>query len=208
MTFTPTAHKNIRRINTISSKAVGFSAITVGSINKIAQNFGASMSLRKDGKARGYDQDGNMVESYKPGMLNKSLMAFNTVVDGMEQAGRTLLTGTTSSVSTVVGHRWGEEAGEVSKNIGGGFKNVGLVYIDVAGVSRRAILKSVAKGMVVGKVKGGGEVIVRTDESGNLVSGSVAGDGKRRQPGDTYGDGASVSGSRRDEKSPGGPYYS
>lgn len=136
------------------------SATTVGVIGNVAQNFGASMSFRKDGRSRGYDKDGNPIDTYKPGVLNKSLMAFNTVVDGIEQAGRNLLTGTSSSVTTVVGHRWGAEAGEVSRNIGGGFKNVGLVYIDVTGVSRRAILKSVAKGMVVGKVKGGGEIIV------------------------------------------------
>jgi spartin len=143
MTFTPTTHDRIRRINTFSSKAASMSASTVGSIAKVAQNFGATVTARsnKDGRARGYDKDGNVIASYKPGVLNKSLMAFNTVVDGMEQAGRNLLSGTSSSMTTVVGHRWGPEAGEVSKHLGGGVKNVGLVYIDVTGVSRRAILK-------------------------------------------------------------------
>lgn len=160
VTFAPTTHNHIRRVNTFSTKAASMSATTVGTIANFAQNLGASVAVRKDGKSRGYDKDGNIVETYKPGMLNKSLMAFNLVVDGAEQAGRNLLTGTSSSMTTVVGHRWGAEAGEVSKNLGGGFKNVGLVYIDVTGVSRRAILKSVAKGMVVGKVKGGGDLVV------------------------------------------------
>ena len=168
VTFTPTTHQHIRRINQFSNKAVGLSAATVGSISKVAQNLGANVSRRKDGKARGYDKEGKTIDTYKPGVLNKSLMAFNTVVDGMEQAGRTLLTSTSSSVSHVVEHRWGPEAGEVSRNLGGGFKNVGLVYIDVTGVSRRAILKSVAKGMVVGNVKGGGKVVVgATEKNGN-----------------------------------------
>lgn len=165
VTFTPTTHDRVRRINHLSDKAATFSSTTVGAIGHVAQNLGAGMARRKDGRARGFDKDGNVIETYKPGVLNKSLMAFNTVVDGIEQAGRTLLTGTSSSVTTVVEHRWGEEAGQVSKNLGGGFKNVGLVYIDVTGVSRRAILKSVAKGMVVGKVKGGGEIIVGGTES-------------------------------------------
>ncbi|KAG6040930.1 hypothetical protein E4U41_006582 [Claviceps citrina] len=160
VTFTPTTHEHIRRINQLSTKAAGLSASTVGSIAKVAQNFGANVSKGKNGRARGFDQDGNAIDTYKPGMLNKSLMAFNTVVDGMEQAGRSLLTSTSSSVSHVVEHKWGPEAGEISRNLGGGVKNVGLVYIDVTGVSRRAILKSVAKGMVVGNVKGGGKVIV------------------------------------------------
>ncbi|KAL7925666.1 senescence-associated domain-containing protein [Trichoderma austrokoningii] len=226
MTFAPSTHDHIRRINHYSTKAATLSAQTIGSINHFAQNFGAGMSKRKDGKARGYDKDGNVVETYKPGVLNKSLMAFNTVVDGMEHAGKTLLSGTTSSVSTMVGHRWGPEAGEMSRNLGGGFKNVGLVYIDVTGVSRRAILKSVAKGMVVGKVKGGGQIIV-DDSNGNdniaVVSGgngegngkgngngsrsasgsgsssrneSRSGNGKSGAVHDTYGGGATIPGSK------------
>ncbi|PFH55873.1 hypothetical protein XA68_17473 [Ophiocordyceps unilateralis] len=168
VTFSPSTHNNVRRINQLSSKAAGLSATTVGSIGRVAQNFGAHMGRRKDGSARGYDKDGNVIEGYKPGVLNRSFMAFNTVVDGVEQAGRSLLTGTTSSVTTVVGHKWGDEAGDVSRTLGGGVKNVALVYIDVTGVSRRAIMKRVAKGMVVGKVKGGGQVIVGGGDGGDL----------------------------------------
>lgn len=166
------------------------SATTVGTIGQFAQNFGAGLSRRKDGAARGYDKDGNIINTYKPGVLNKSLMAFNTVLDGMEQAGRNLLTGTSSSITTVVGHRWGAEAGEVSKNLGGGFKNVGLVYIDVTGVSRRAILKSVAKGMIVGKVKGGGQVIVGGTEPQQAQPQGRYGNGNDAHS--TYGDNVSI----------------
>ncbi|KAJ3959102.1 hypothetical protein N0V92_004296 [Colletotrichum tropicale] len=169
MTFTPAAHDRIRRINQFTTTAAGLSATTVGQIGKVAQNLGATLARKKDGGGRGYDKDGNPIEGYKPGLLNRSLMAFNTVADGIDQAGRNLLVGTSSSVSQMVEHRWGAEAGQVSRNIGGGFKNVGLVYIDVTGVSRRAILKSVAKGMVVGKVKGGGQIIVGGGDGGNTV---------------------------------------
>lgn len=203
LTFTPTTHDHIRRINTFSTKAAGLSSATVGTISKYAQNFGATVTRRKDGNARGFDKDGNPIETYKPGVLNKSLMAFNTVVDGVEQAGRNLLTGTSSSMTTVVGHRWGDEAGEVAGHIGGGFKNVGLVYIDVTGVSRRAILKSVAKGMVVGNVKGGGHVVVggKDDGDGASVAGGPSvfganGEGKGTPPASVYGDNASMA-SRR-----------
>ncbi|KAM5345290.1 hypothetical protein ACJ41O_011152 [Fusarium nematophilum] len=192
VTFAPSTHARIRRINNFSNKAAVLSATTVGTIGNLAQNFGANITRRKDGRARGYDKDGNAIETYKPGMLNKSLMAFNTVVDGIEQAGRNLLTGTSSSMTTVVGHRWGDEAGEVSRNLGGGFKNVGLVYIDVTGVSRRAILKSVAKGMVVGKVKGGGEIIVGGTESNAGLITERDRNGKDTQS--TYGDTVSIAG--------------
>ncbi|KAG5933868.1 hypothetical protein E4U53_000846 [Claviceps sorghi] len=196
VTFTPTTHANIRKINQLSTKAAGLSAATVGSIVKVAQNLGANLAKRKDGSARGYDKDGNVIDTYKPGMLNKSLMAFSTVVDGMEQAGRSLLTSTSSSVSHVVEHKWGPEAGEVSRNLGGGVKNVGLVYIDVTGVSRRAVLKSVAKGMVVGNVKGGGKVIVSGGGENHAQGGGAAvggarnaGMGKENNAHDGSGDG-------------------
>lgn len=170
VTFTPAAHQRIRRINTFSTKAANVSAATVGHIGKLAQNVGAGLARKKEGGARGYDAEGNPIDTYKPGLLNKSLMAFNTVVDGAEYAGRTLLGSTSSSVSTMVGHRWGDEAGEVAKNVTSGFKNVGLVYIDVTGVSRRAVLKSVAKGMVVGRVADGGNVVVGGGEGSSVLA--------------------------------------
>lgn len=171
VSFKPATHEHIRRINTLSTSAAGLSAKTVGQIGKVAQGIGSHLG-RRGGKSgastakKGLGPDGEPLEDFKPGMLNKSMMAFSTVVDGIEQAGRNLLESTSSAATTMVSHRWGPEAGEVSRSIGGGFKNVGLVYIDVAGVSRRAILKSVAKGMVVGRVPGGGEVIVGGEDGG------------------------------------------
>ncbi|KAI5459772.1 senescence-associated protein-domain-containing protein [Mariannaea sp. PMI_226] len=189
VTFAPATHDRVRRINQYSTKAATLSATTVGAIGHVAQNLGANLARRKDGRSRGFDKEGNPIETYKPGVLNKSLMAFNTVVDGIEQAGRNLLTGTSSSVTTVVEHRWGSEAGQLSKHLGGGFKNVGLVYIDVTGVSRRAILKSVAKGMVVGKVKGGGEIIVGgTDSNPVLVPANTKEESGEKDGYSTYSD--------------------
>lgn len=168
VTFKPATQERIRRINTFSTKAAGMSAATMTQIGKVAQNFGASVSGKKGDKSRGYDEDGNPMDSYKPGLLNRSFMAFNTVVDGVEQAGKNLLGGTTSSVSQMVEHRWGPDAGEASRHIGGGVKNVALVYIDVTGVSRKAILKNIAKGMVVGKVSNGDQVIVGGGNGGSM----------------------------------------
>lgn len=165
VTFTPATQDRIRRINRFSSKAADISATTVAQINRLAQNVGASLAGKQYGS--GHDKNGNPIDSYKPSFINRSLMAFNTVVDGIEIAGRNVLEGTGDSVTQMVEHRWGPEAGQASKNICGGFKNVGLVYIDVTGVSRRAVLRSVAKGMVVGKVaSGGGHVMVGGGDGG------------------------------------------
>ncbi|KAJ4294879.1 hypothetical protein N0V88_005118 [Collariella sp. IMI 366227] len=115
MTFKPATRDHIRRINTFTGGAATLSAKTVGQITKVAQNFGAHLGgHNKPGSGssrKGYDKDGRPLDSYKPGLLNKSMMAFSTVMDGVEQAGRNLLSSTSDAAATVVGHRWGAEAG-------------------------------------------------------------------------------------------------
>lgn len=70
------------------------------------------------------------------------------------------------AATTVVGHKYGPEAGKVASNLAGGVRNVGLVYIDAAGVSRKAVIKSVAKGMVVGRMPNGQQIVVGTGDGG------------------------------------------
>ncbi|KAI0478969.1 senescence-associated protein-domain-containing protein [Xylariaceae sp. FL0804] len=176
VTFTPSTHDRVRRIGTFSGGVADFSSKTVGQVSKVAQNIGASFAGRgakdKAGK-RGFGPDGQPLEHFKPGLLNKSMMAFTTVADGIDQAARNLMNSASSSATDMVTHRWGAEAGELSKHLGGSVKSVGLVYIDVTGVSRRAIIKAVGRGMVVGKVKVGdnqtADVVVGEDTGGYMA---------------------------------------
>jgi len=169
--FKPSTHAHARRINTFTQSAAGLSAKTVGQATTMVQNLTASMAGHKKVRpAKGFDEKGIPLpaEQYKPGLLNKSMIAFSTIADGIAYGGKNLLTSSGAAASTVVGHRWGQEAGSLAAELAGGVKNVGLVYIDVTGVSRRAVIKSVAKGMVVGKVKGGGDVIVGSGDGGEV----------------------------------------
>jgi len=171
MEFNAATHDRVRKINAFTQSAAGLSAKTVGQLSGYAQNFAASMSGHKKDRAhKGYDVKGNPLpqEEYKPGLLNRSMIAFSTVADGIAYSGKNLLTSSGGAASTMVGHRYGQEAGSIAAELAGGVKNVGLVYIDVTGVSRRAIIKSVAKGMVVGKVKGGGEIVVGGGDGGEF----------------------------------------
>lgn len=147
MKFSPTAQERVRKLNSLTQGAVGLSARTVGQVTKHAQNLGATMARKGEHqkKVKGYDKDGKPIESYKPGLLNKSMMAFSTVADGIDYAGRSLLASSSTAATNMVGHRYGADAQNVAGSLAGGVKNVGLVYIDAAGVSRRAIIKSVAK---------------------------------------------------------------
>jgi len=166
MTFKPTTHERVRKINTFTTGAAGLSARTVGQVTKYAQNIGANLAGKKARQSKGTNPDGTPNTEYKPGLLNKSMIAFSTIADGIAESGKSLLTTTGSAATTVVGHKYGDEAGNITSQLAGGVKNVGLVYIDVTGVSRRAVIKSVAKGMVVGRVKGGGEVVVGGGDGG------------------------------------------
>ncbi|KAF2454590.1 senescence-associated protein-domain-containing protein [Lineolata rhizophorae] len=166
MTFKPTTHDHVRKIHNFTLGAASISAKTVGQASKYAQNIGATLAGRGQKKEKAFDKDGKPIEEYKPGFLNKSMIAFSTLADGIAVSGKSLLTTGTVAASTVVGHRYGAEAGSIASELAGGVKNVGLVYIDVTGVSRRAVIKSVAKGMVVGKVKGGGEIVVGGGDGG------------------------------------------
>ncbi len=139
MTFTPTTQERVRKLNSLTAGAVNLSAKTVGQVTKRAQNLGATMARRGD-QQKGIKAGD---PSYKPGLLNKSMIAFSTVADGIDYASRHLLTSGSQAATQVVGHRYGEDARAVAGSLAGGVKNVGLVYIDAAGVSRRAVLKSV-----------------------------------------------------------------
>lgn len=176
MTFTPTTQARVRKLNSLTQGAVDLSAKTVGQVSRYAQSLGATMARRGEAKAtgaKGYDRDGRPLDEYKPGLLNKSMMAFSTVADGIEFSARQLLQSGSTAASTVVGHRYGSEAGEVAAHIAGGVKNVGLVYVDATGVSRKAVIKSVAKGMVVGRMPGGRELVVGGGDGGQVPTETI-----------------------------------
>ncbi|KAL2824155.1 senescence-associated protein-domain-containing protein [Aspergillus cavernicola] len=212
-TFSDTTHTRIRKIGTFSDGAADISSKTVGQVGKYAQNLGASIAGRSkdNGKSRGTERS-KVPAHGKPGMLNKSMIAFSTLADGIEQGARNVLTSGSSAASTMIGHRYGSEAGTVASNLTGGIKNVGLVYIDASGVSRKAVLKSVAKGMVVGRMKDGKQVVVGSGDGSQLsppAPGPSQGPVRRRPspsptPPPAYGapgtfslGGASMSGAKR-----------
>ena len=159
--FKPATHERVRKINAFTHGAVGLSNKTVTKVSQVAQNIGAGVSGRGEKKEK---------PQGKPGLLNKSMIAFTTIADGVAESGRTILSQSQAAASTVVGHKYGQEAGSIASDLAGGVKNVGLVYIDVTGVTRRAVIKSVAKGMVVGKMKDGKKVVVGGGDGGEVSS--------------------------------------
>lgn len=123
MTFNETTHARVRKINSMTQGVAGVSSRTVGQVSKLTQNMAAKMA------GRGERKEKDRGDGYKPGVLNKSMIAFSTVMDGIATSGKHLLTSSGAAASTVVGHRWGPEAGNIAADLAGGVRNVGLVYI-------------------------------------------------------------------------------
>ena len=70
-----------------------------------------------------------------------------------------------SSASLINRHKYGPDAGHATALLGGSVRNVAVVYIDVRGVGRRALLKSSAKGFVKAKLKNGQTVKLQGDRT-------------------------------------------
>jgi len=164
LTFTPATRAHVRKMNHFTADAAQLSSKALGSATKVAQNLGATLARKAERQAKRASDD----ENYRPGFLNQSMIAFGTLADGIAYSGRHLLDASGAAATHMVGHRYGDDARQVAAELAGGVKNVGLVYIDVTGVSRRAVIKSVAKGMVVGRVKGGGEIVVGDGDGGDV----------------------------------------
>jgi len=158
LTFQPSTHTRMEQLHNFSSSAAKLSSQTIGRATYFAQTAGAKLAGHKPRDPTVNAERGG--RPAKPGILNKSMIAFGVVGDGLEHAGKTLLGHGQEAATKVVSHKYGPEAGQVARRATGSIKNVGLVYIDAAGVSRRAVIKGVAKGVVIGHVKGGGDVIV------------------------------------------------
>jgi hypothetical protein len=106
-------------------------------------------------------------------------VAFSTLAEGVEKGGKHFLETGRQSTNTVVQHRYGDEARDLTDNITSAGSNVVLVYVDARGVMHRALLKRVGKGALSAKMKDGREVVLddsgmdgqhtRRDEKGNLI---------------------------------------
>ncbi|WWC70066.1 uncharacterized protein I206_104012 [Kwoniella pini CBS 10737] len=103
----------------------------------------------------------------KKALLGRILLAGEVVLTSIEATAHDLINNGTIAASSAAGHKYGADAGEATALVGGSVKNVAVVYIDVAGVGRRAILKSGAKGFYKAKLADGETVKFQAEGQGN-----------------------------------------
>ncbi|KAG6861653.1 hypothetical protein C0995_013655 [Termitomyces sp. Mi166 len=80
------------------------------------------------------------------------LLSADLILSTIDHDTRRLLDTGTASISSIMGHKYGPEAAETSQLLAGTARNVGLVYVDVRGIGRRAILKRAGKQFIKARI--------------------------------------------------------
>ncbi|KAG6907463.1 hypothetical protein DXG01_008847 [Tephrocybe rancida] len=80
------------------------------------------------------------------------LLSADLIFSTLDHDTRRLLDAGTASIGSIVGHKYGPEAAESSLMLAGTARNVGLVYVDMRGIGRRALLKSAGKQFIKGRL--------------------------------------------------------
>lgn len=114
--------------------------------------------------------------------LNRLLLAGEVVLTSLEATAQDLINSGTGAASSVAGHKLGPEAGRATALLGGSVRNVAVVYIDVRGVGRRALLKGTAKGFVKARLASGEEVKLQGE--GEKVGGIEVEEGQVERTGE------------------------
>ena len=159
----------------LTRSAVGFiagKAEQVGSY--MANSAGDGLSKAGIGGKPGGDPNKGV-----KGFIRNGVLALSTVAEGLEKGGKHFLETGRQSTNTVVGHRFGDEARDLTDTITSAGSNVVLVYVDARGVMHRALLKRVGKGALKARMQDGREVVLddsglknqhtERDEKGNLI---------------------------------------
>ena len=152
VTFQPSTLERVRKIHQLSNSAVVMSAKATGFLASAAHSLGSGIRHKLGSE----DKPGK-----KPSFLNKSLIAFETIADSIDTSTKQLLGTTSNAATNIVRHKYGDQAADISHGLGSTVRNVGLVYVDARGVTRKALIKGAAKGMLFKtKVGNGNEVIL------------------------------------------------
>ena len=164
VTFSPQTHNTARQIRNMSGKVTSVSNRTTTAILSAASNVGDQIGKRT-GIQQKMQSDGS-VQNPKGirGVLNRSLIAFNVVLDGVTNSAERLIKDGGEASGRVIEHRYGSEAKVISGNVASVGRSAFVVYKDINGVRRKALLK-VATGTIKARAPDGGEVILQQQNS-------------------------------------------
>lgn len=155
LVFKDTTKRNLQIASKYTGTGAYYTHKAVKNVSGAASSLGQRlMSSKKD------PRDPNK----GPGLFSRSLIAFSTVMDGIDESAQTVLQGATSSSTRMIGHSYGKEAENVSAEFGRSLKNCTMIYVDARGISRKAIVRGFGMGAIKGAL-GKGDVVLKEKEA-------------------------------------------
>ncbi|KAG6865673.1 hypothetical protein C0991_000443 [Blastosporella zonata] len=82
----------------------------------------------------------------------RMLLSADLIFSTLDHNTRRLLDTGTASISSVIAHKYGPEAAQTSQLLVGTARNAGLIYVDMRGIGRRALLKSAGVQFIKGRM--------------------------------------------------------
>jgi len=143
LTFSPAAQETVSKVHAVTKTGATFTAQAVEKIAGFAQNMVATLVEETQ------EADGD--KSSMPAWVHEGVAALSTVMDGFAEGGKTLISESGNAATMAVSHKYGADAGQMAAALGGGLRNVGLVYVGVTGIPRQAIIRG-GRGALVGRV--------------------------------------------------------
>ncbi|KAF9257386.1 hypothetical protein L218DRAFT_1006249 [Marasmius fiardii PR-910] len=142
--------KGLTKVHAASAKALQASS---GAINFVDQAIYRVAGGKKSENLVG--QEGQALPTPKTlGRRARFVLSADLILSTIEESTKKLIAVGADHGDAMVRHKYGPEAAESSASIAKTAKNVGLVYIDLQGIGRKAIVKRVAKVYVKNKVLG------------------------------------------------------
>jgi len=85
-------------------------------------------------------------------LLNRLLISTDLLLTTVENSAQQLIVSTTDNLANSLGHKYGPDMHSAVHTVGDTAKNVGVVYIDLHGVGRRALIKRAGKRVIKGRI--------------------------------------------------------
>jgi hypothetical protein len=154
---TPVSPQTTERVQQLQKVSGQVAVVTKGAAKVVKDVAGAIGG--KLAQAMGQGTNGDSKSKMWKLARNTSL-AVDAIGNGLEKALVTLVDDSKTATSNIVGHKYGVEAKHVADSALNIVQNATLIYIDVSGVSRKAIVKGIGQGALKYRMKDGSKVSI------------------------------------------------
>lgn len=175
-TSTTGTSRSQRNINVHPSIAKGLEGLATGS-GHVVRLSGSARKMILDasegtGRRMGGVRKNKDGTPRQPGAVRKQIQrgaqAVNIVLDGFDTAVGGVVNSVTNSSTSVMQHKYGDQAAKASVHTGTVGRNCFLVYKDVSGIRRKCLLK-LAGGTLKGRTADGQEIVIQPQSTGDAL---------------------------------------